>query len=468
MNIFFRALNINYKNQKNKFEFYESIFIFLDLIINSKSINNAYVDFINAIIKLILNDDKNILKQFMKSDNKNKNKIFKRIIFNIRNILIKHLHMDIPDNEINNLNLEYLNSLIILLESFGEYNNKFLLQFIFENETQDQEVEEKNLFDNLIDFYDKLLYDLYKINDSLDYNQEAKNKLILLHSLTNCINEYIELANNNYQITNDDITIDEICDEELNDDIYFEYYYKDNYVSGDEGNNIFLFFDKKIENIKINNNTEINNKINLKYDLFALENHLLINIHLLKNLQHKKLNIKNKFDNILKKFNMIKSDDNKIKVNFYETLYLIDICFETLLKLENITLKYNNNLSIDNYKINISDKINYDLINYNEDNEDKQLNIENNENDNDILNIKNDVLYLLEKYKNNGLIIKDENKNIKKELLLLIYLNYQKIFYFINSNLYEFKEFEYFLAINDIDDNIRKIKDFFDYLFNDK
>ena len=446
LKVLFNLLDNQYFFKKSKLEFYESIFMFLDLVINSKVQNKENTKYINAIIKLILYDEKNILKQFMKSEKENKNKIFKRIIHNIRSILNKELNKE----NINLEELEYLNSLIVLLQSFGEFKNKFLLQFIFEQVEKND--EERPLFDNLISIYEKLLDDL---KAKTEFNEEKINRLILFNSLTNCLNEYIELVNNNYEITNVEISLDIDLDKDVEIN---EYDYIDDYLSEDE--NIAISYEDKINEIKINELSDIKNKKNIIYDLFILENHLIMNIHLIKILQYQKPNVKNKFKHIMKKLGLYKSYEQN-KDNLSQALKFMNICFENLIILENKLLIIKDD-SLNNNKSSKEGIIRYEIDNNYNNKEDE---INNNNDNNEIFDIRNKVNYLLSLYKGDKLINKDEYTDVKHELLTLIFLNYQKIFYLINSNSFDLKEFNYIIKINENDSDIRKTLNLLEFVF---
>ena len=72
-----------------------------------------------------------------KKEAKERREIFKRIIENIVVLLEK-----IDFNEINeNLKIEYVNSLIILLESFGEYNNNYLHEIMFADNGENKDLK---------------------------------------------------------------------------------------------------------------------------------------------------------------------------------------------------------------------------------------------------------------------------------------------------------------------------------------
>lgn len=130
------------------------------------------IKIINGIIKIILADEKNIFKSYLKYEEKNKQGIFKPIIDEIKKNINSYINKQKQEKEENkkendenkqgkekeksNLEAEFLNSLIILLESFGEYKNKYLLEFIFEN----NEKEDRSVFNILVDAYEKILKDL--------------------------------------------------------------------------------------------------------------------------------------------------------------------------------------------------------------------------------------------------------------------------------------------------------------------
>ena len=59
----------------------------------------------------------------------------------------------------------------------------------------------------------------------------------------------------------------------------------------------------------------------------------------------------------------------------------------------------------------------------------------------------------------------NDEKNIKKELLVLIFLNYHILFYLINCNLVNLHQFEYILYINNNYNNMKKAQLLIDKIF---
>ena len=218
--------------------------------------------------------------------------------------------------------------------------------------------------------------------------------------------------------------------------------------------------------MKKNNLNNVNIE-NLKHYLFILENHLTICIHLIKQLQHNKTNSKNKLNHIIKKFQMSQShENNEGKDLIYQCLYYMDICFEYLLILEKIELNCNKIFSSLHTTNNPpSGQIKYEI-------DEKDNNLKNiiNEDDDDmeIFNIKSDVQKLLNLYQDGQLIIKKENEDIKKELLAIIFMNYQELFYLVNSNSLHLQEYKYFFQINENDIDIKRTKNLIEYIFEDE
>ena len=96
------------------------------------------IRFVNALIKLILyegNNKNNIFKIYKKfegeNEDKNRKKIFERIIEGIIILIEKSMEKTNFFRIGEDLMLEYLNSLIILLESFGEYKSNYLQEIMF-------------------------------------------------------------------------------------------------------------------------------------------------------------------------------------------------------------------------------------------------------------------------------------------------------------------------------------------------
>ena len=365
---------------EGKYNFYKAIFSYLEIILNSKNKFEdenieSIVRVINGIIKLILSDDENIFKFLDSEDPKNRDefkKIIKSIIQHIILMIIiiinnKEIKSNIENkkpknNDERDLKIKLLNSLIILIESFGEHKNVFFLEYIFDKidpkhfdkidpEHFDKNVlkyifdknnKPKSVFDILIDQYEIILKSFSNINNNkeikeeIEYDNDNKNKLIILNSLTNCIIEYIELSNiisnngkkeedkNEKNKNEEDINKKDIKEEDKNEiDIK-----KENEDKGGKINNIISTIINKIE---IKNDKDIKNKKNIIYDMFILENHLLINIHLFKNLKEEEENDKL---NYLKLKLEIGNDNNKIKQLFYKTLNIMNICFKGFLFLQ--------------------------------------------------------------------------------------------------------------------------------------
>ena len=458
---------------EGKYNFYKATFSYLEKILNSdKFEDESKVKVINGIIKLILSDDENIFKFLDSEDPKNRDE-FKKIIKRIIQYIIKKIIIIINNKEIksnienkkpkNNderdLKIKLLNSLIILIESFGEHKNVFFLEYIF-----DKNNKPKSVFDILIDQYEIILKSFSNINnkeikEEIEYDNDNKNKLIILNSLTNCIIEYIELSNiisnngkkeedkNEKNKNEEDINKKDIKEEDKNEiDIKEEKEDKEEKI-----NDIISTIINKIE---IKKDKDIKNKKNIIYDMFILENHLLINIHLFKNLKEEEENDKL---NYLKLKLEIGNDNNKIKQLFYKTLNIMNICFKGFLFLQkDLELS---SIKKSERKNKIIDEI--DEIKEYEKNE-------------FIKDSKNDSQYLFDIYKQgrlNRIIPLEKNGfdelvkySIKEELLVLIYLNYQRLLYLIYSNK-NLKRFKYFLHINDKDFYIMRAKYFFERLF---
>ena len=456
---------------EGKYNFYKATFSYLEKILKSDKFEyESKVKVINGIIKLILSDDENIFKFLDSEDPKNRDE-FKKIIKSIIQHIILMIIIIINNKEIksnienkkpkNNdeRDLKLLNSLIILLESFGEHKNVFFLEYIF-----DKNNKPKSVFDILIDQYEIILKSFSNINnkeikEEIEYDNDNKNKLIILNSLTNCIIEYIELSNiisnngkkeedkNEKNKNEEDINKKDIKEEDKNEiDIK-----KENEDKGGKKNDIISTIINKIE---IKNDKDIKNKKNIIYDMFILENHLLINIHLFKNLKEEEENDKL---NYLKLKLEIGNDNNKIKQLFYKTLNIMNICFKGFLFLQK---------DLELSSIKKSERENKIIVEIK-----KFKEYEKNE---FIKDSKNDSQYLFDIYKQgrlNRIIPLEKNGfdelvkyNIKEELLVLIYLNYQRLLYLIYSNK-NLKRFKYFLHINDKDFYIMRAKYFFEPLF---
>ena len=440
---------------ESKADFYEMIFTLLNKKMEEKEKNKENdeeeknkenkenIKLINVIIKIILSDEENIFKNYLKYEEENKKGIFQPIINSIRENLIRFIENKEYAN--NDYEMEYLNSLIILLQSFGEYENKHLLEYIFEKYNN----KLKSVFDILIDAYEKILIDL---KDIKEFDEIKKNKLIIFHSLTNCINEYIALLNNKDKKNNSKINTNKIKEKKKDEK-------KGSTLIEDNETRINKIINNKYKNLKKDNFIKyIKNNNVLIYDIFIIENHLQLVSNLIKHFKEDNLNEENKLNYLIKKLNI--SNHHKHKKLFFESLILMNRCFKHFLNLQKISLNYEK----------VSDKIDY--IEY-------DINLDDNDIDNIgsemILNIKDDVTNLYDRYKTNNLNVflpLEENGGnelikykIKKELLVLIFLNYKKIFYLINSDSFDLKEYEYFLYINDNDNNIRSVRNLIDYYF---
>ena len=415
INILFYSLNNN--------EFYETIFMLLKEITNQEEKNKDsirdYIKLINGIIKIILCDEENLFKKYLKKEKTEEKEIkgiFKPIIDNINNRVKNY----VDEKNTDELEEEYLNSLIVLLESFAEYQNTYLLEYIFEAKENDG----GSVFETLINAYKAIIIDL---KDEKLYNDDKKNKLIILNSLSNCIIEYIEFSNIN-MIKN--INLEKI--NEINKSII---------IDKNEDFKIERIIKTKFNKIKAKNFNK-----NMTYDLFIIENHLKIIIHLIKNFQKENSN------------NLSNNNKVDLKTLFFETLKYMNRCFKGLLYLQKIALSYCNDSEIE---------INYD----------RKLNKDYNINDNRINDLKNDVINLLDKYKSNKLITYipldkgGENEivkyEIKNELLVLIFLMYQIIFYLINTEQL-YAEYYPFLLINNHDYYIRNVKSVIEYYFGNE
>ena len=445
---------------ESKTEFYEMIFILLGKKIEQKEINKEKseeekkaenkenIKLINLIIKIILSDEENIFKNYLKYEEDNKKGIFKPIIDIIRENLIKIIERKNNDENWHALEQEYLNSLILLLQSFGEYKNKHLLEYIFEKNKKAQ----KSVFDILIDAYEKIIIDL---NDKKEYDDVKKNKLIIFHSITNCIIEYIDLYN--YKDKKNHNKLEAL---KTINDIKNEGKKIDTKIIEENKNQLNQIIDLKMKNIKMKIFRIINKDRNdLIYDIFILENHLQIISSMIKNIKINDLNNESELNYLIKKFQI----DNTIlkpKILLKESLNMMNKCFKYFLELQKIILNYEKD------SMNITE-IEYD-IKYDEENI-EDIGAET------INNIKEDVKNLYYRYKTNNLNVfltlgeSGENElvkyQIKKELLVLIFLNYKKIFYLIYSEAFASKEFKYLLYINDNDNNIKSVRNLIDFYF---
>ena len=423
-----------------KTEFYSMIFFLLHIMMEEEERDNNIIELINGIIKIILSDEKRLFENYLDEEKTKENNIFKLIIKKIKDNLNNYYE----NKEYNMLEDEYLNSLIILLESFGEYRNDKILEYIF---NKDEDIKSNSsVFDILIELYEKILIEL---NDTKEYDAAKKNKLIILNSVSNCIIEFIELSNiNNKKKVSKKNTI-----------------IKD-FKNDDNKSKIKEIIEGKMKNLKTSNlKNIIKDKEDSIYDMFIIENHLQINIHLIKTLKCSNFSEDNELNYLMQKININNSDDAH-KLAFYKTLNFMNRCFKSFLKLQKIKLKYEQN-SIYKIRYEKNPEKNNKSVNKNK--------IKGDIDEEKILDIKDDIKYLFDKYKigrlNEVISLEQDGWHeltkyrVKKELLVLIYLNYQKIFYLINSETINLKQFEYFLYINDDVRNIKNVKNLLDYFF---
>ena len=452
-------------------KFYEAIFVLLNEMIirklNKKQINiQEIITVINGIIKIILADEENNFKHYLKynADN-NKIQIFRPIINQIKDVIKNYTEKenvvlnlikeeDKENEEKKREEEEYFNSLILLLESFGEYKNKYLVDLIFEKNEENEENKDNNktVFDSLVEAYEKILEDF---KDPKEYDDAKKNKLIIFNSLTNCINEYIEMSksSNEKEEENEDNNINpKIIN---NDDDMDDLYMTEKKIEKSKINEII---DNKIENLKIKNTYNIpEEKKNIIYDIFIIENHLQIVNNLIKNYTITDLTQENNLHNLISKFQLDKAV--KQKLLFYESLELMNKCFKSFLALQQIKLKYDQNSA---------DRISH-IINNKSKNKGNIFEMKISDITDDVnnlyLNYKNNKLNLFLSLEQNGL--NEINKfAIKNELLYIILLLYRKIFHLIKFDPDKFDKFKCFLFINDKDINIIKTRKIIDYFFS--
>ena len=374
------------ENQYKK-TFYDILFMILESnIVSYQEIENQpeikkIILIINSIIKVILSEgDKdfifNIYEIAYKEGDSYDLKRKKRLR-NIRKKIIKDNIFHINDLR-SILQFEYVNSLIVLLESFGEYKNKYFKEIMFEKSKNN-----KTYFEELVDEF-KCITNWGNKDNRITLNTGLeKNTIILFNSLTNCIIEYIESSNAN------DIIYGRNINEHINNDKF-----------------LVLYF----EFVKIISNEEV-----LQFHLFKLENYLLFYFHLIKNLDYEKV----KIDVTLKEIN------RRLCGAF---ILSMDCCFQKLLEYLKLQILDKPNGEID---LLISDtgviiknyEVQYDR--YSHDYNDEKFFRENNK-----IDISPAVDKLCQKYKENE--FDKSNSKIIKELLELIFLSY-KIFFNLNE-----------------------------------
>ena len=235
-NIIYRVFNyLDYNNYKCRKHFYFKIF---EKINKESDIYLDNIEFINGIIALIVEDKYHIFEIFsndVKKKAKGRKKEFyietmrKKYIQKMFESLIKKIIKRILDFQnksaekntlislINkNREIEVINSLILLIKLFGEYNNNMFHEIISKNLNEDNKINNKSK-DNLIDNNEKndknyklvvieKLFSLYnefiplfndlKGKDNSLFNEKMKlweNLLIVFHSLIKCITEYTSI-----------------------------------------------------------------------------------------------------------------------------------------------------------------------------------------------------------------------------------------------------------------------------------
>jgi len=274
LNIIYSLFDIfDLKDNRCRIKFYKKIFENIGKEEN-KNIYLKDTKFFNAIIFLILNDNKNIFKILSLDDQINNNKELQKIIFKmIKTISIKIESLfnyftnkqteegkkkTLDQAQIENIeelgnSEEILNSLILFLKLIGKYNNIPFHKIICTNinyldDEKDEFIVIKKLFNLYIDAYKSL-------------DEKNKNLIIVFHSLTQCIIEYtytnlkIKKELKNILIEN----VDEL--HKLNDELF-----------------------KKIKEDPLNKDENENENILL----FIIKNSLLFKLHCLKYLEFEK------------------------------------------------------------------------------------------------------------------------------------------------------------------------------------
>ena len=412
----FMERNINKEQKFYRKKFFDIIFEKLsenlivyiqdfETIENETNSLEKIIKFINGVVKLILyegNNKNNIFKIYMKCEEKNEDKarkeIFEKIIKNIISFLEKVTFKNLDDD----LKMEFINSLIILLESFGEYKNNYFYEIMFTNIEKNFELK-SSLFGRLV-----VIYNNFRASE-MEKERPSCNKLIIFNSLTNCIIEYLVGC------------------------------IKFNYAKfGDEVHKLLI--------VKLNAEhlSQSLGKDITYYNYFKYNNYLLLDIELFKNIS----------------FQNLKDIDFKLNNYFINILLNINTAFETFLKKLIISFDYNaksNSIELKNEEIkddtfNISENNNMnDLVNIKK-GWDEII-------DDNIPNISNSVNELINKYKKNELFSDAEAKNIFE----LIFLEYKMIFHLIKFD--SLNEFDCLLSINDTDRNFKNSKELIDFLY---
>ena len=255
------------------------------------------------------------------------------------NILKKIINNNIVhiDKLEKDLEIEYVNSLIVLLESFGEYKNNYFLQFMFKINNG------KSAFDILTEQFSIIKFDI-------NFKDSDKNKLILFNSLSNCLNEYNE---------NPNIKINYIGDKQENAKKYSKLLDDCKLIkkiSNNENLQLFLFFientfSKYFYSTKKLDSDKVNKVPNLKFinEELCLAIILCMNIFFKKLLSLLKLKISFNEESKNITFNNIENstisiDDGKVK--YYTNNNYIDDDenhFEISQAVNELCIRYKNN-----------------------------------------------------------------------------------------------------------------------------
>ena len=318
--------SLDYSENLNRKIFYDILFEKLEkILVPYKDAKPENLKFIYAITKLITYEgNKNyIFKIYQKSQKDDEENIKRKNMFS--DIINKIMDNIFCINELKKqFELEYVNALIILLESFGEYKNEYLNEIMFKN----NEKNKKTIFEKLIEAFIQTYLNFNKIEDDENYDDKKKSTLIIFNSLTNCIIEFIENSDLNERIFLNQIDI-------YDKDVTIQY----------------LIFCK----LSFFDNIE-----NLEFLYFILGNYSLFELYLTKSLK-----FKNKNEYIIE----------KISSSCETTLIYMNWCFKKILSLLNISLTSskdkNNNKDLNKYVTYIKNGHYYfDINDYNDESED--------------------------------------------------------------------------------------------------
>ena len=151
------------------------------------------IKFINGIISLIEKDKYHIFEIF--SDNEKEKEEFeeKKIFLKLIKKIFEKIEKQFDILVHNKKAAELLNSLLLLMKLFGEYNNIKFHKIVCENLNEKINDIEYIIIIKLFYFYELLIKFFKSSIVSIEYIMDYGNYFIIFHSLIQCIIEYINI-----------------------------------------------------------------------------------------------------------------------------------------------------------------------------------------------------------------------------------------------------------------------------------